>query len=370
MTNGPESRPGSAFMATDDLGAANDALKKYIRYGDNSQSTRLQYAQNFLKGGGVSDTGALNVPTELVPAQRRPTPGAYPALSGGAVAGPGILGPTLGPAVSNFDPESTFQRAGAWLQSISNPASLAALDKIGPKAGRYSMQRDEKTGQMLIIDTQTGRVINGGTQPGWKPPDVLEGEKKNAEASAEYMKGLGEHVGTRNQDLARLQRAKEIINDPNSDITFGSGGEALHDFKKLGAQTGLAPYKSQSQAEELASIAKGTLGQQKADEGINRLTQGELFKVVIPGTFGFGNSKEGNNSIIDRRIRETQALSDLHSYLSDAAAKNGGVLKNPQAMAADFLKQRAAQWAAEDASGPATKTTVPSNRPPLGSIFK
>jgi hypothetical protein len=232
------------------------------------------------------------------------------------------------------------------------------------------MQRDEKTGQMLIIDTQTGRVINGGTQPGWKPPDVLEGEKKNAEAGSEFMKTLGDHSATRNQDLARLQRAKEIITDPNSDIYYGSGGESLHDFKKAAAATGIKPYNSQPQAEELASIAKGTLGQQKADEGINRLTQGELFKVVIPGTFGFGNSKEGNLSIIDRRMRETQALSDLHKYLSDEAAKTGGVLKNPQAMAADFLKQRSAEWAAADAGGASTKTTVPSNRPPLGSIFK
>lgn len=45
---GPESKSGSAFTAATDLPSANAALKQYIRWGDNSDNTRLNNARGLL----------------------------------------------------------------------------------------------------------------------------------------------------------------------------------------------------------------------------------------------------------------------------------------------------------------------------------
>lgn len=50
---GPESKAGGAFLAAKDLPSAHAALKRYIRYGDNSDATRLAHAQQLL---GIAPT--------------------------------------------------------------------------------------------------------------------------------------------------------------------------------------------------------------------------------------------------------------------------------------------------------------------------
>lgn len=51
--SGPEAKAGSAFFAAADLPAAHAALKRYIRYGDNSDAPRLAHAQALL---GITGT--------------------------------------------------------------------------------------------------------------------------------------------------------------------------------------------------------------------------------------------------------------------------------------------------------------------------
>lgn len=62
------------FMSATTPEAANAALKKFIRYGDNSQGTRLQYAENLLTGGGGEIRGERGVTQELGRRERMPTP--------------------------------------------------------------------------------------------------------------------------------------------------------------------------------------------------------------------------------------------------------------------------------------------------------
>ena len=50
QTKGSEAGSSSAFLASNDVGSANAALKKYIRYGDNSEGTRLVNAQAYASG--------------------------------------------------------------------------------------------------------------------------------------------------------------------------------------------------------------------------------------------------------------------------------------------------------------------------------
>jgi hypothetical protein len=50
QTKGSEAGNASAFLASSDVGSANAALKRYIRYGDNSEGTRLTNPQAFARG--------------------------------------------------------------------------------------------------------------------------------------------------------------------------------------------------------------------------------------------------------------------------------------------------------------------------------
>jgi len=61
------------FMSATTPEAANAALKKYIRYGDESEGTRLEYAENLLTGGGVEVRGERGLLTEAT-GERMPTP--------------------------------------------------------------------------------------------------------------------------------------------------------------------------------------------------------------------------------------------------------------------------------------------------------
>ncbi len=58
---GPERRAAGPFLAAQDLPTANRALKGYIRYGDDSEGTRLANAQR-LSGSGQSGTPPAAVP--------------------------------------------------------------------------------------------------------------------------------------------------------------------------------------------------------------------------------------------------------------------------------------------------------------------
>ena len=96
---GPEARAGGRFMQTTDLPGAAAALKGYIRWGDNSDATRLANAQSILGGG----------PVNTAPTSSTTAPGANPA---GPAASPGSVGViSEDSARSSFDPS---QLAGAF----------------------------------------------------------------------------------------------------------------------------------------------------------------------------------------------------------------------------------------------------------------
>jgi hypothetical protein len=71
MTKGKEARNAAPFLAATDLSSANRALKGYIRYGDNTEGTRLANAQAYasgkvplgdLKTGGTAGGAAGSAP--------------------------------------------------------------------------------------------------------------------------------------------------------------------------------------------------------------------------------------------------------------------------------------------------------------------
>jgi hypothetical protein len=58
---GPEKRSAAPFFAAPDVTSANTALKGYIRYGDDSQGTRLANAQAFLPNGGATAPAPMSI---------------------------------------------------------------------------------------------------------------------------------------------------------------------------------------------------------------------------------------------------------------------------------------------------------------------
>lgn len=59
---GPEAKAGAAFRSTTDLPSASVALKKYIRFGDNSDATRLNNARGLLSVGMINPQPSVSTP--------------------------------------------------------------------------------------------------------------------------------------------------------------------------------------------------------------------------------------------------------------------------------------------------------------------
>lgn len=86
---GPEAKAGKAFMAAPDLDSASAALRGYIRYGDNSEGTRLNNARGlYSQLTGEAPVGALKASAgvEAVPAGAAIAPQPAPAAGGGVTA--------------------------------------------------------------------------------------------------------------------------------------------------------------------------------------------------------------------------------------------------------------------------------------------
>ena len=79
---GPEAKSGSAFMSAPDLPSTNAALKQYIRYGDNSEQTRLSNALGLFNQ-------APQMPVQTIPGQP-------PTTQVASVSGPPLGGLPIG----------------------------------------------------------------------------------------------------------------------------------------------------------------------------------------------------------------------------------------------------------------------------------
>ena len=155
------------------------------------RSAQIMKANPDLMGKTVGDiTGGTptSMPQEIVPFQRRPMSGNVAPDDSGALSAENVAGPG---ALFNQNALDGITKAGVYLSGISNPASLSALGSIGPKPGRYSVQRDERTGAIFTIDNQTGRSVR--TQdPSWSGEKVDAGTLKTL---GEDNKGYGQLQG-------------------------------------------------------------------------------------------------------------------------------------------------------------------------------
>lgn len=77
---GPEAKSAASFLQSNNVQTANAALKKYIRYGDNSEGTRLENALSYAGGAAPSSSvEAVNREAAGVPAAKVQTVAFVPA---------------------------------------------------------------------------------------------------------------------------------------------------------------------------------------------------------------------------------------------------------------------------------------------------
>lgn len=138
---GSERKAGSRFMAATDLPGANDALKSYIRYGDDSAATRLANASRIL-GAPVAEGGSAPVPPSAQPIAAGAPPAQTGMLSGmpglepGAAAtaaapsAPPVAGPAASPApmAAQSAPDPMSQLAAP--QPLNMPLTAQAKARL------------------------------------------------------------------------------------------------------------------------------------------------------------------------------------------------------------------------------------------------
>jgi len=94
-----ERGPGSAFLASTDLSSANSALKRFIRYGDDSLGTRQRYAEQIYGAYGTGQ-GATTAPQLGAAAnsldQFADAAAKIPSVTDSATKGLGTFGDSLG----------------------------------------------------------------------------------------------------------------------------------------------------------------------------------------------------------------------------------------------------------------------------------
>ena len=124
--SGPESAHAQAFFGAKTVEEANEALKGYIRYGDNSEGTRLQYADVI-----------AGIPPRQAEYQARNLKGGYqdPRQMGGALGG--ALGGGSDFSLSRLpprEPMNLFESTGYDAAQAQKPQQAAAptAQRAGP----------------------------------------------------------------------------------------------------------------------------------------------------------------------------------------------------------------------------------------------
>src|SRR5262245_156233 len=149
---GAQAKKAAPFLAATDVPSANAALRRYIRYGDDSEGTRLGYASE--AGGGpraaaapASRPAQAPAPTggifdDLIPREQPQTPEQPSAQQTGPFARGLIDFLNMGPAAA----QGTTSSVGAHAKNL-----VSDQVHISDVPGEY-WYRDKDTGNMLPMD--------------------------------------------------------------------------------------------------------------------------------------------------------------------------------------------------------------------------
>jgi hypothetical protein len=130
---GPEAKAGAAFNAGgDDLAATSAALKRYIRFGDNSDGARLNNARGLLSQPGIANAG-------MIP-QASPAP-----VQQGTAPAAGVA-PNTSPAAVAPAPDDT-----AFMASLQNIPKMLAAQQANQQYAPAPIAPDNLRARMAAI---------------------------------------------------------------------------------------------------------------------------------------------------------------------------------------------------------------------------
>jgi len=153
---GPENKAGAALKNATSLGDANNAMKSYLRYGDNSGDTRLNFANQVLQG----------IDPNAAQAQAQNANQTAAIQNGGSLGGSDWSNALIG--------------AGAAIASINNPQQGAVLASMRAKPGADVVsQYDAQTGTWSHYNKATGQYSQT-KDPNWlkNMTDAYSAKKK------------------------------------------------------------------------------------------------------------------------------------------------------------------------------------------------
>lgn len=126
---GPEARAGRMFFGAQDLGSANTAMRRYLRYGDASEATRLGYGQQLLgQFGGGGDAGGAGAASAAL--------GRLAGAAETTTTGLGSMGKTIDEVVTGFDLGGTAGQSVGAMTVTAQSVMVAGGGGVGvPAAG-------------------------------------------------------------------------------------------------------------------------------------------------------------------------------------------------------------------------------------------
>lgn len=168
MTEGPpeQRRPGQAFLAARTPEEANQALKGYIRYGDDSYQTRLNNARNFLGSGApapqAAGGGAVPSPQQQQAFVNSLPPQEVQALARLAAQNPQVASAILQQKFKAQQPKATTDDIQEYSFARQQGYTGSFMDYTASKRqGSTPRLSFQKQGNDIVgIDQQTGQEVS------------------------------------------------------------------------------------------------------------------------------------------------------------------------------------------------------------------
>lgn len=153
---GPEKKSSEAFRNSTDVASASDALRKYIRFGDDSAGTRLNNSVGLLKSYDPSAPIAAGAPIDAAPTIG---PGAAPSPTN--IMSPAQVGALQGSTPAA--PQSPVDKLASALSGPAQPQGQAAQQPQQPEyLPEQQIQTAKPNGNSLAIAQALAKLYGMG----------------------------------------------------------------------------------------------------------------------------------------------------------------------------------------------------------------
>jgi hypothetical protein len=201
---GPESAAGKAIKAATTVDDANRGMKGFLRYGDDSLDTRLNYSQEAMK---MLDPNYVPPQGNVQPSgqgqQQQDTSYQDSVMQGGPMA-------LFGQGKQNYDWGNALIGLGASIASINSPTQAAAIAGLKTDPGKDIVsQFDSSTGTWSHYNKRTGQHSTT-QQPGWA--------EEKARAAGILKKAQVDNAGATEKAVGNFRETQRALDEGAQNI--------------------------------------------------------------------------------------------------------------------------------------------------------